>query len=148
MNPTPPIPEVPDPFENVLRRRLGPAGRLTPPPALRAAVLARVAALPPPEPRFRLRPAVLATASALGFLGLVGGWLLTRAPGGKETALARLADALASSAANRPEWRDSLAQLLGRADWLELLRSPLALAVLPILLLPLLYFFQDEGSRG
>ncbi|MDP2359735.1 MAG: hypothetical protein Q8O14_03135 [bacterium] len=127
-----------DPFEDFLRRRLGPASRETPPSHLRQAILAQVAALPVPEPRFRLRPAVVASALAVAFLALAMGWLLT----GPVDLLAQVGGHL-HPALPEVSWRSGLGLLAG-GGWLGLLRSPVALAVLPFLLLPLLYFLQDE----
>jgi hypothetical protein len=137
----------PDAFEVLLRRRLGPAGVAAPPPALHAAILTRVAGLPPAEARFRLRPATLATALSLGFLGLVAGWLLTRPGSGLGGLFARVGHALSSAEATPTGLGKSMGLLFGHAGWLELVKSPLALAVLPLLCLPLLYLLQDENSR-
>ena len=129
-----------DPFEQLLRRQLGPASLQAPPPHVRALLLARVAAEPPLPERFRLSRALLLRAAALGLLGLAAGWLLVGA--------CRLLGRLSLARQLPADLRGSLAHVLGHGGWLELLRSPLALALLPMLLLPFLYFLQDEGSQG
>jgi len=118
-------------FDRLLRQELGPDSVQSPPAALRAAIVSRVADLPqveatPPMPR------LWTTALALLFLGLVASWLLmwwmkSGAPAGD-----RLREGLGVLGA-------------GGANWMDLLRSPLAAVLLPLLLLPLLHLFTDES---
>jgi hypothetical protein len=134
---------LPDPFEELLRRRLGPATLEMPPAELRARVLQQVAALPTEPERFRLRLVYLANALALSFLAVLSFWLVTGPLRGVEGWAARLGRELPSLAPPR-EWQASLDLLFG-GGLLELARNPLILTVLPLLLLPVFYYLQDEN---
>lgn len=130
-----------DAFEARLRQLLGPDSVQVAPPALRASLLARVAELPPAAERFQLEAALLRSL-LLGLAGLAAGWLVV----GPLRGLGRLLADLPTLSRATAQWHD-VGLLLGLGDWLDLLRSPVALALLPLFLLPLLYFMQDEGSR-
>ncbi|MFA7330556.1 MAG: hypothetical protein WC326_05710 [Candidatus Delongbacteria bacterium] len=133
--------DPPDPFEELLRRQLGPRSLEAPPLALRAQILQQVAGLPASAQRFRLRWVHVANALALSFLGLLACWLLLELKGANLW-LVRLGRELPDLGPG-PEWRSSL-DLLFSGGLLELARNPLLLAVLPVLLLPLFYYMQDE----
>jgi hypothetical protein len=128
-------PALPDPFEETLRRHLGPHSLQSPPAELRARLLERAAQASPTPEQFRLNRARLLRAALPSLLGLGAGWLLVHwAP-----LLGRMVS---------PGLRDSLLQLVARRGWLELLHSPLGLALLPLFLLPFLYLLQDESAQG
>lgn len=116
-------------FERMLRGRLGPSSVQAPPPALRQAILSRVAGLPAPEPHVLRRPGTWITALALAFLGLVGWWLMGLVPG--VSAGQELVAGLRGLG-------------LQAESWTTLLRSPLALSLLPLACLPFLFHHMDE----
>jgi hypothetical protein len=115
--------------EQMLRSHLGPDSAQTPPPALRQAILERVAALPEPEAPLLGRPLVWLTALALAFLGVVAWWLVHLWPG------AFLHQELISGLRG---WG------MQAESWASLLRSPLALSLLPLAFLPFFFHHLDE----
>jgi hypothetical protein len=132
---------MPDPFEELLGRELGPASAETPPSALREAILSKVALLPDPALLRRRNRLRIANGVALLFLALALAW----AARGADSALAGWLGNWSrdSIQLGAPDWRQGLELLLG-SDWWEAARSPLALAVVSLLLFPLFYFLLEE----
>lgn len=128
---TTPTPESRDEaFEAMLRRELGPGSVQRPPADLRKSIAMKVAELqlaaPMPVRQQLLWPSLLAAS----FLGLVGAWLLMWW--------------LKAGGPMLDTFKSSLASAASSGDnWLDLLRSPLALALLPLILLPILAIFSD-----
>jgi hypothetical protein len=131
----------PDPFDEVLARHMGPASVEAPPPALRQAVLVRVALLPDPallRRRDRLR---WANGLALLFLALALAWVMRNVDSSLSAWWAGLArDSLQLGAG---DWRQGLELLLG-SGWWAAARNPLVLGILSLLLLPLFYYLLEE----
>jgi len=132
---------LPDPFDEVLARHLGPASVETPPPALRQAVLDRVALLPDPALLRRRNLLRWANGLALLFLALALGWTIR----GMDSSLASWWAGLArdSTQLGAGDWRQGVELLLG-AGWWEAARNPLVLGILSLLLFPLFYFLLEE----
>lgn len=133
---------LPDPFDEVLAHHMGPASVVAPPPALRQAVLARVALQPDPALLRRRNLLRWANGLALLFLALALGWAMR----GLDSSLAAWWGGLVREAAQlgAQDWRQGVELLLG-SDWWGAARNPLVLGVLSLLLFPLFYFLLEES---